>query len=150
MAREKKSLLLVALLGGLLLLGALLLAVLLLGNESIGPGGQRLVGTWGHAVPAGGGPIVTSFQRDGTFVNRYYSDSSRAILQDVVEGRWRVEDSTLVFWENESRLSLGLKRLLGMSPSPDRIPILSVTEQAISFEGRNAPIVYDRLDQEAE
>ena len=135
-----------ALLAGLLLLGVLLLAVLRLGTESIGPGAQRLVGTWRNA--AQGGPIVHSFQPDGTFVNRYYDDSAGTILGDVVQGRWKVEDSTLLLWMNESRFTLGLKRLVGMGPSPKRIPILSVTEQAISFEGRDAPIVCDRLSGE--
>jgi hypothetical protein len=133
-----------ALLAGLLLLGVLLLAVLRLGTESIGPGGQRLVGTWKNAAPGGGGTIVHSFQPDGTFVNRYYSDSAGTILGDVVQGRWKVENSTLVFWKNESRLSLGLKRLVGMGPSPARIPILSVTEQAISFGKPDNPVVCNR------
>jgi hypothetical protein len=147
MAREKKWHLLVALLAGLLLLGVLLLAVLRLGTESIGPGGQRLVGNWRSAAPAGGGTIVHSFQPDGTFVNSYYSGSGDTVLQDVVQGRWKVEDSTLVLWENQSRFTLGLKRLVGTGPSPKRIPILSVTEQAITFGKRESPVICNRLDR---
>jgi hypothetical protein len=146
MARAKKLCFLLALLASLLL-GTLLLAVLRLGTESIGPGGQRLVGTWKDAAPGGGGTIIHSFQPDGTFVNRYYSDPGGTVLQDAVHGCWKVEDSTLIFWENQSRFTLGLKRLVGMGPSPERIPILSVTEQAITFGKRESPVICGRLGQ---
>jgi hypothetical protein len=150
MPRERTPRLLLALLAGLVLLGGLLLAVLWLGTESIGAGGKRLVGSWRGVPPTGGGAIVHSFQPDGTVVSRYYADSAGAMLQDVVQGRWNVEDSTLLLWTKQSRFTLGLKRLVGMEPAPKRIPIVSVTEQAISFGKPDKPIVYDRLSGQTE
>ncbi len=109
-----------------------------------------LVGTWTMSSPNGPGTTrILTLESDGHLTSRDISDESGMILQDVVAS-WHIEGETLVVREYRKGIASLMDYVPGIAPlEVNQHPILSVSEDELIFENRDAPIRYKRTSTKA-
>ena len=140
MTRSWRSFSLITLLVLLTLMCVVYATVITRLPRPVGAAETPFVGTWVQSPSDSPGVTKrTSFNRDGTFRILHFSDSTSAVLQNT-RGRWRIENSALVLWLEDDKLT---RRLLGYPTDVTPISLLEEGKFTLSTDGETVWVRQD-------